>query len=171
MVSPSPPRSPVQADEQSQQPQGVVLDPADLVRGLSDSDGEGSPRRKRRRLRRGGEDGDGAAAAGAGGRASPSLSDMANGRDGEDDGEDWGDADGVREEHVEEDDVVDEEDDDFGEQAEEVGEEVDELDIAQRERQYFSEDEEEDDGEDLLGDNIAQCVGVEHGRLDARADV
>lgn len=154
----SPPRSPrdgaAPPDGSAGGARPVELDPAELVRGLSDSEGD-SPRRKRRRLRRGGDND-------ADGGASPTLSQLATGDDGEsDDGRgrrwDGGDEnDGVREEQVEEEDDVAEDDeaDDFGEQADEVDHELDEMDIAQRERQYFS-DEEDDDGEDL-GENAEQ---------------
>ncbi|TYZ59846.1 hypothetical protein PybrP1_005482 [[Pythium] brassicae (nom. inval.)] len=60
-------------------------------------------------------------------------------RDDLDDVDDEGDA-------ADDDDAAD----DFGAQAEELDEEVvDELDIQQRERQYFSEEEDDDEGEDL----------------------
>jgi hypothetical protein len=74
------------------------------------------------------------------GGASPTLSQLANG----DDVDDFVVGDMEQEEA--------QGDDDYGEQAEELDEEiVDEMDIQERERQYFSEDE-LDDGEDL-GEN------------------
>ncbi|KAL4159315.1 hypothetical protein PRNP1_005077 [Phytophthora ramorum] len=109
-----------------------------LANGLEDSGNESGDDdvrgHKRRRLRRG------AAAA----PASPSLSQLANGDDADD-----------VDDFIVGDVQQDEQDDDYGEQAEELDEEiVDEMDIQERERQYFSEDELDDDvdGEDL-GDN------------------
>ncbi|TMW61791.1 hypothetical protein Poli38472_010854 [Pythium oligandrum] len=100
----------------------------------SDTEREGS--RKRRRLRRGGnagDDGNDDFAASFGAEESQTQYDY----------------DDVVEEEVVEEEVV-EDDDDYGDQAEEVDDElVDELDIQRRERQYFS-DEEEDEGEDLV---------------------
>ncbi|KAG7389509.1 MCM DNA helicase complex subunit [Phytophthora boehmeriae] len=117
-----------------------------LGNGLEDSD-SGSDKddtrgRKRRRLRRGDAS---QVAADDAIVSSPSLSQMA--------ADDVDDVDGfvVVDMEQEEQDG----DDDYGEQAEELDEEiVDELDIQERERQYFSEDELDDDvdGEDL-GEN------------------
>ncbi|KAF1317116.1 DNA replication licensing factor mcm2, partial [Globisporangium splendens] len=124
-----------------------------------DSDAEeGSPRHKRRRLRRGSSPPSQAAA--------PGDDPDGDGGDDSDAGEDDGyeraayrdDLDGV-----DDDDVEDAADDDFGDQAEELDEElVDELDIQERERQYFSEEEDDDEGEDL-GENAEMyvCANIE----------
>ncbi|KAG6578155.1 putative DNA replication licensing factor Mcm2 [Phytophthora cinnamomi] len=123
-----------------------------LANGLEDSEqdsdaGDDSRGRKRRRLRRGDDAPASTTAAAAAGNtdgapASPTLSQLAE--DDADDVDDFVVGDMEREEA--------QGDDDYGEQAEELDEEVvDELDIQERERHYFSEDELDDDvdGEDL----------------------
>ncbi|GLE05530.1 hypothetical protein PINS_up014553 [Pythium insidiosum] len=142
----------------------------------SDSDRGTSQARKRRRLRRaddhgdgdgdgdstrallrrlagehGGDDGDDGEAVDV---RSDGIAERTRGRRGfaEDDGDDYGahetQDDVVEEEEVVDEEVVEEDDDDYGEQADEVDEFVDELDLQQREKVYFSE-EEDDEGEDL----------------------
>ncbi|CEG46124.1 dna replication licensing factor [Plasmopara halstedii] len=126
----------VSAPAASSAPSSAMNGASSLVNGLEDSenDSDGGDR-KRRRLRRGDA------------RPNPTTStDNVNENETDD----------VSEFVV--DDMEQEEDereDDYGEQAEELDEEIiDELDIQERERQYFSEDDLDDDidGEDL-GEN------------------
>ncbi|CAI5745352.1 unnamed protein product [Peronospora destructor] len=108
----------------------------------NNSENDDSRGRKRRRLRRGGTSSSAAADA----SASPVSSQLANENEG-DVADSFVVGDLEREEA--------QGDDDYGEHAEEQNEEiVDDLDIQERERQYFSEDElnDDEDGEDL-GEN------------------
>ncbi|CAI5715898.1 unnamed protein product [Peronospora destructor] len=108
----------------------------------NDSENDDSRGRKRRRLRRDGTSSSAAADA----SASPVSSQLANENEG-DVADSFVVGDLEREEA--------QGDDDYGEHAEEQNEEiVDELDIQERERRYFSEDElnDDEDGEDL-GEN------------------
>ncbi|GMF27014.1 unnamed protein product [Phytophthora lilii] len=135
-----PPLAPVASAAPSS---GASSDTRLAAKGLEDSESDGDDDdnrgRKRRRLRRG-------APAAVDAPASPSLSQLAA-------GDDDGDVDGFVVGDMEREEA--DGDDDYGEQAEELDEEiVDELDIQERERRYFSEDELDDDvdGEDL-GEN------------------
>uniref|UniRef100_K3WQQ3 DNA replication licensing factor MCM2 n=1 Tax=Globisporangium ultimum (strain ATCC 200006 / CBS 805.95 / DAOM BR144) TaxID=431595 RepID=K3WQQ3_GLOUD len=118
----------------------VAFGTGGLDSGLESNTEEGSPTRKRRRLRRG----------------SAPASQAAAPDDGPDDDDDGSDAAGEGDDgygRAAYRDDLDGVDDDFGDQAEELDEEiVDELDIQGRERQYFSEEEDDDEGEDL-GEN------------------
>ncbi|EEY58832.1 DNA replication licensing factor Mcm2, putative [Phytophthora infestans T30-4] len=119
---------------------GAYNTTASLANGLedseADSDNDDSRGRKRRRLRRG----DAPSSTPSNAPASPTLSQIANGDDA-DDG-----------------------DDDYGEQAEELDEEiVDELDIQERERYYFSEDELDDDAD---GEDLGENAEMDYRRME-----
>ncbi|CAI5700919.1 unnamed protein product [Peronospora effusa] len=128
--------------DSSEASNGTVLVSNGLEGSENDSENDDSRGRKRRRLRRG----DAPSSAAADASMSPVSSQLVNANEG-DVADNFVVGDMEREEA--------EGDDDYGEQAEEQDEEiVDELDIQERERQYFSEDElnDDEDGEDL-GEN------------------
>ncbi|RQM14850.1 hypothetical protein DD237_003276 [Peronospora effusa] len=128
--------------DSSEASNGTTLVSNGLEGSENDSENDDSRGRKRRRLRRG----DAPSSAAADASMSPVSSQLVNANEG-DVADNFVVGDMEREEA--------EGDDDYGEQAEEQDEEiVDELDIQERERQYFSEDElnDDEDGEDL-GEN------------------
>ncbi|KAI9994633.1 hypothetical protein PInf_011383 [Phytophthora infestans] len=134
---------------------GAYNTTASLANGLedseADSDNDDSRGRKRRRLRRG----DAPSSTPSNAPASPTLSQIANGDDA-DDVDDFVVGDMEREEA--------QGDDDYGEQAEELDEEiVDELDIQERERHYFSEDELDDDAD---GEDLGENAEMDYRRME-----